>query len=253
VADNNLFGTIPKCFKNFTAMAALTRSDLLFYTYTPMESEVLVIKGRESQIGRSIYLETDLDLSSNNLSGEIPEELTNLQGLRSLNLSGNHLRGRIPDKIGNITMIESLDLSRNHLSGTIPPSISSLTFLCKLNLSYNNLSGEIPRSTQMQSLEASGFIGNQLCGPPLSSRCGEGGKTTLAGGVAGNEDGEREEEEEEYWFRMGIAVGFVMGFMAVIAPLFYSRFWRRVYFWFFEDYLWYKILDCFIKFKYIIS
>jgi len=37
-----------------------------------------------------------LDLSCNQLSGEIPEELTNLTFLGSLNLSNNHLVGQIP-------------------------------------------------------------------------------------------------------------------------------------------------------------
>ena len=90
--------------------------------------------------------------------------------------------------------------------------MSSLTFLSYLNLSYNNLSGEIPTSTQLQSMEASSFIGNQLCGPPLTSRCKADNKTTQGAGDANNEDGERESEEEEYWFRLGICIGFGVGF-----------------------------------------
>ncbi|PON58253.1 LRR domain containing protein [Parasponia andersonii] len=76
-------------------------------------------------------------------------------------------RGSIPDKIGDMSWILSLDISRNQLSGELPTSLSKLNFLSHLNVSYNNFSGEIPLSTQLQSMEASSFIGNQLCGPPL--------------------------------------------------------------------------------------
>ena len=67
--------------------------------------------------------------------------------------------------------LESIDFSVNQLSGQIPQSMSSLTFLSRVNLSNNNLSGKIPSSTQRQSLNASCFIGNKLCGAPLIENC----------------------------------------------------------------------------------
>ena len=35
----------------------------------------------------------------------------------------------------------------------------------------NNLFRRIPSSTQLQSLSASNFIGNKLCGPPFTNNC----------------------------------------------------------------------------------
>lgn len=208
------------------------------YVYSSMdlfiESTLLVMKGREDKYDKILTLVTSLDLSSNNLSGEIPEQLTSLQGLVSLNLSRNHLRGRIPDKIGDMGSIQSLDISRNQLSGNIPPSMSNLNFLSYLNLSWNNLSGEIPLSTQLQSFDPSCFIGNQLCGPPLHKKCRDDPK------YEGQEEGDG--DGEEYWFRLGMAVGFVVGFLGVISPLVFYGYYRRVYFWFLEEYLWFKIL-----------
>ncbi|GAY52207.1 hypothetical protein CUMW_140140 [Citrus unshiu] len=67
--------------------------------------------------------------------------------------------------------LESIDFSINHLSGGIPQSMSSLTFLSHLNLSNNNLTGKIPSSTQLQSFDASSFVGNDLCGAPLPRNC----------------------------------------------------------------------------------
>ena len=92
-----------------------------------------------------------IDLSSNNLSGEIPEEITTLDALVNLNLSWNCFSGVVPNKIGEMQLLESLDLSRNNLSGKIPASLSNLTFLSYLDLSYNNLTGRIPSGQQLDT------------------------------------------------------------------------------------------------------
>ncbi|KAL6320832.1 hypothetical protein AAG906_008832 [Vitis piasezkii] len=146
LADNRLSGFIPKCLKNISAMAtspspiddkfnALT--DHIIYTrYT--EDLLLVIKGRESRYGSILPFVRIVDLSSNNLSGAIPSEISSLFGLQSLNF------------------------------------VTNLTFLSHLDLSYNNFSGRIPSSTQLQSFDALDFIGNpELCGAPLLKNCTE--------------------------------------------------------------------------------
>ncbi|MBA0833253.1 hypothetical protein Goarm_017577, partial [Gossypium armourianum] len=82
---------------------------------------LLVLKGREDEYGHTLGLVTNLDLSVNSLTGEIPKEIGSLVGLLSLNFSGNHLTGNIPDNIGNMKFLESLDLAMNRLNGEIPP------------------------------------------------------------------------------------------------------------------------------------
>ncbi|KAJ0794624.1 putative non-specific serine/threonine protein kinase [Helianthus annuus] len=54
-----------------------------------------------------------LDLSSNKLTGYIPEELGLLTHIHALNLSHNKLTGPIPAKFCNLASIESLDMSFN--------------------------------------------------------------------------------------------------------------------------------------------
>ena len=156
--------------------------------------------------------------------------MTCVQGLQSLNLSFNILIGRIPANIGVMRSLESIDFSANRLSGQIPQSMSSLTFLSQLNLSNNNLSGKIPSSTQLQSLNASCFIGNKLCGAPLIENCS-------IIDVKPNVENKRRKDfgrPEVDWFYVGMALGFVVGFWVVWGPLLVNKKWRIMYFQFLD-------------------
>ena len=53
----------------------------------------------------------------------------------------------------------------------IPPTILNLSFLSMRDLSYNHLKEKIPTRTQLQTFDASRFIGNNLCGPQLPINC----------------------------------------------------------------------------------
>lgn len=236
IGNNNLIGRIPNCFGNFTAMATKKSSnDDIFYSMYYgifLENAYVITKGEEFQYSSILTLMTSMDLSDNNISGEIPQEITNLFELRSLNLSGNHLKGNIPQQIGDMMkQMESLDLSRNQFSGQIPPSMSKLTFLNHLNLSYNNLSGPIPTSTQLQGLDPSSFIGNKLCGLPLTNHCS--GKEEKTTNTETEEEKEGDHHEHNYidgWFYLSVAIGFVVGFWGIWGPLLISRTWRHTYF-----------------------
>ncbi|MBA0730051.1 hypothetical protein Golax_022646, partial [Gossypium laxum] len=164
-------------------------------------------------------------LSANSLIGEIPKEIGSLVGLLSLNFSGNLLTGNIPDTIGNMEWMESLDLSMNRLNGEIPPSFSKLNFLNHFNVSYNNLTGQIPTSTQLQSFENLCYVGNHLCGPPLTKNCSTKGFST---DVANN--GSSSEGSKVNWLYVSIVIGFIMGFWGVVAPLYFIRSWRIAYY-----------------------
>jgi len=142
---------------------------------------------------------TELDLSWNELTGEIPSEIGNLTNLTTLNLNGNQLTGLIPSEIGDLTNLTYLDLSYNELgcyeydfdgdcdfwnqfeccithcdetdecNGEIPPEIGNLTNLTTLWLYYNQLTGSIPPEIgNLTNLPDLRLYGNQLSGeiPP---------------------------------------------------------------------------------------
>ena len=87
---------------------------------------------------------TELHLSWNNLSGEIPAWLGSLANLEWLYLSGNQLGGEIPAELGSLANLEGLYLGGNQLGGEIPAWLGSLVNLKELGPSGNQLSGEIP-------------------------------------------------------------------------------------------------------------
>nr|XP_023912429.1 receptor-like protein EIX1 [Quercus suber] len=244
LSHNKLFGSIPRCVNNFNMMARNNNSNYPLFllnswfesSSNPFESAWLVIKGISREYSTTLQLVNFIDLSNNNLSGEIPKEVASLQGLLSLNLSFNVLTGRIPENIGAMRSIESIDFSVNQLSGQIPQSMSSLTFLSLLNLSNNNLIGRIPSSTQLQSLSASSFFGNKLCGPPLTDNC-------TINYVKPNIENKRSKGFGGHmvdWFFVSMALGFVVGFWVVLGPLLWNKQWRILYFQFL-DHLGYKL------------
>lgn len=232
LGSNNISGVIPKCFRNLSSMASkpinpfVGDTSLLFNYFSPLDAFV-VMRGRKDEYSTTLGLVTSIDLSVNNLTGQIPGEVGNLTWLRSLNLAGNLLTGKIPDNIGNMKSLEYLDLSMNRLHGEIPSSFSDLNFLSLLNLSYNNLKGRIPSSTQLQSFDMSSYIGNHLCGPPITKNCiGDGITHNVTNG--GNSEGKK--GFKVIWLYVSIVIGFVMGFWGVVAPLFFIRSWRVAYY-----------------------
>ncbi|KAF2319624.1 hypothetical protein GH714_017674 [Hevea brasiliensis] len=165
LAENELNGTIPSNLGNLKAMTKSRRINhplqylgSLFGKYYE-ESLVVNMKGQSLIYTKTLSLLTCIDISGNYLHGELPHELTELEGLVVLNLSRNHISGQIPRSISELNQLSSLDLSNNMLSGLIPLNMSLLSSLGYLNLSNNNFSGRIPFVLQLATFEASSFAG----------------------------------------------------------------------------------------------
>ncbi|CAH2065873.1 unnamed protein product, partial [Thlaspi arvense] len=87
----------------------------------------------DAYMGGNLKLLFGVDLSRNELIGEIPKELGGLVELQALNLSHNNLSGVITKSFSRIKYVESLDLSFNRLQGRIPPQLTDLSRLAIFN------------------------------------------------------------------------------------------------------------------------
>ncbi|OMO61267.1 hypothetical protein COLO4_33490 [Corchorus olitorius] len=240
LSQNSLSGKIPLCLHNLTAMiqngdsygiieyfylASMQNNSFRVGTY--VERAWVEWKGNKYQYEKSLGFFRIIDLAGNKLVGEIPDVITRLSELVVLNLSGNSLMGFIPENIGQLKQLQSLDLSNNQLSGQIPDSMSDLNFLSYLNLSYNNLSGKIPMGTQIQTIGASAFVGNQaLCGPPIARQCPKMLHDQQPDGHNNKED----IDEFGKWLYAGMGIGFLMAFWGVCGTLLLKPSWRHAYF-----------------------
>ncbi|GLT82358.1 hypothetical protein SLE2022_007420 [Rubroshorea leprosula] len=225
-SNNSLSGNIPWCIHSMTALTRRESSvnDPMYFSRhidegltvdnAYVDKASIVWKGTEYEFEKNLKNLRLIDLSSNKLTGEIPQQICSLLELVQLNLSRNQLTGRIPADIGQMRNLESLDLSRNQLSGQLPSSMSQLSFLSTLNLSNNNFYGRIPSSTQLQSFSAYEFIGNSaLCAPPLTPTCPENEKPSDGGGRYVQDD------EDEFWkgFKPSMELGMAFCFLGVLA------------------------------------
>ncbi|KEH33696.1 LRR receptor-like kinase [Medicago truncatula] len=224
LAHNKLSGSMPKCVYNLT--------DMVTNHFTPSLGITIELftKGQDYKYRLRPERRT-IDLSANSLSGEVTSELFRLVQVQTLNLSHNNFIGTIPKTIGGMKNLESLDLSNNNFSGEIPQSMSSLHFLGYLNLSYNKFDGKIPIGTQLQSFNASSYIGNHyLCGAPLNNCTIEEENPKNSKLSTKNEDDDSIKES----LYLGMGVGFAVGFWGICGSLFLIRKWRHAYFWFID-------------------
>ncbi|KAF7103847.1 hypothetical protein CFC21_104785 [Triticum aestivum] len=232
LAGNSISGVIPWNLSSLTGMpsegspSSLTdpRYDIYMHVFTKSQE----LNYQDDAILRVVIM----DLSSNFLTGGIPEDISSLDAIVGLNLSQNHLIGKISNKIGVMKSLQSLDLSRNKLSGEIPPSLLNLTYLSSLDLSYNNLAGQIPSGGQLDTLylqHPSMYDGNNgLCGPPLPKNC--------SGNNAARHDVQTTHStySDPMSFYFGLGIGFVIGLWVVFCAMLFKRAWRIAYFRLFD-------------------
>ncbi|PIA55341.1 hypothetical protein AQUCO_00800232v1, partial [Aquilegia coerulea] len=123
-----------------------------------------------------------LRLDGNKLHGNISDvfgihpklnfiDLSNNNFLEGLDLSTNNLSGLIAEEIADCSKLWYLNLSRNMLIGSIPHSFEDMTSLSSIDVSYNELEGHVPKSIAFKDAPSQNFEHNNgLCGNITSLR-----------------------------------------------------------------------------------
>ncbi|KAM3714955.1 hypothetical protein ACJW31_01G372100 [Castanea mollissima] len=141
----SFYGSIPDTIGNLQKLITLSLNNNSFSGHIP------------TSIGRLSNLYW-LDLAENQLEGPLPVSDGNTPGLdmlvkaKHLLLSSNFLTGNIPETLGSMTHLEVIRFDRNSLSGPVPSNLNDLVNVNELYLSNNMLTGPIPDLTGMNNL-----------------------------------------------------------------------------------------------------
>ncbi|PIN10466.1 Non-specific serine/threonine protein kinase [Handroanthus impetiginosus] len=263
LSSNKIYGVIPNCIRKYLSMTKKKIENILVianYTTLPenmlhilgmpevidytasygypldeiyqLQSAYFMWKGKEVKYVSNLCLVQIIDLSNNNLVGQIPSNITKLVDLDGLNFSTNNLSGPIPRNIGNLKSLDFPDFSRNHLFDTIPAGLGKLT-LRVLNFSYINLSSKIPPIPQLQTYELA-YIGNlDLRERPLNKFI-PGDESSHQDPNSGNNAMNNEEFEEDKFvngeFYIAFGVGFLVGFWEIFGTILLNKATRHAFF-----------------------
>ncbi|XP_058110378.1 putative receptor-like protein kinase At3g47110 [Magnolia sinica] len=184
IASNQITGLVPNSFPNASKLTVIDLAVNSFSGPVPLNFgslkslTVLNLWGNKLGIGKGggdlIFFDyltncsnlQSLSVSRNNLSGALPNSITNLSTqLTRLAFKGNMIFGSIPSEIQNLVSLTTLDMQYNFLTGSIPISVGKLNKLGILSFGGNKLSGKIPSSLDnITSLNELYLSGNNLSG-----------------------------------------------------------------------------------------
>ncbi|KAJ4964936.1 hypothetical protein NE237_016785 [Protea cynaroides] len=254
LSHNSLSGRIPQCFNNISFGRRKDLEPISGFNYDAYriflydgtdgiwvgaaeEIEFMTKSRSSSYRGDILNFMSGIDLSCNNLTGDIPYEIGELNEIHALNLSHNQLTGFIPKIFSNLKQIESLDLSYNNLIGEIPSELITLNFLAVFTVAHNNLSGSTPEMKgQFATFSSTSYEGNPfLCGPPLLEvySCSISGGSTKPFATASN-DVENKYDMDMSTFVGSFVASYVVFLLGLATILYINTYWRRMWFQFIE-------------------
>ncbi|GLJ42394.1 hypothetical protein SUGI_0878070 [Cryptomeria japonica] len=187
---NQLSGTIPDSISNLASLDVLSLvsnrlsgnfsllllENLTHLIHLDLSGNQLLINISTSWVPRFSNLQY-IGLSSCNIEGDLPAFLSQQYQLVGLELSDNNIVGNIPSWLWGLPSLQFLNLSKNQLEGSLPPKISysfkvvdlhgnrlygflpALDFVTEaLDLSDNEFNGSIPATIGIEDGDAHGNV-----------------------------------------------------------------------------------------------
>ncbi|THU45434.1 hypothetical protein C4D60_Mb02t17900 [Musa balbisiana] len=138
IQGNSFEGPIPSSLSNMTKVTDLRIGD---------------IQNGSSSLAfiRNLSSLSILILRNCRISDIMPSDFSRFTSLQRLDLSFNNLTGQIPQSLFNLSLLSYLFLGNNSLSGSLPTSKSES--LLNIDLSYNQLGGSFPSWVSEQNLK----------------------------------------------------------------------------------------------------
>ncbi|GAB4843807.1 hypothetical protein Ancab_040475 [Ancistrocladus abbreviatus] len=141
------------------AIGNLTHLEILSFSKLPN------LSGSLPQTLTNLNKLTYLEVSHTNIGGTVPEFLSQMTSLTDLILTGNQFTGSVPPSLVRLTKLENLWLDENKLTGAIPSNYGSFgNNILDLTLAGNQLTGPIPRSLANGNFSTLNFSRNKLTG-----------------------------------------------------------------------------------------
>jgi Leucine-rich repeat (LRR) protein len=114
-----------------------------------------------------------LNLSSNNLQGNIPPEIGLLTTLAELHLENNQIQGSLPSQIGLLRKLDGMYVNNNTLGGSLPSELGMLSFIGNLHIFGSRLEGNLPTEIGLLSALTQLHIQNTEIGGQLPTQLGD--------------------------------------------------------------------------------
>ncbi|XP_047949634.1 receptor-like protein EIX1 [Salvia hispanica] len=179
LSENQISGTVP----NISSMS-IGFMDLSYNQFSgrippfPADAYVVLLSGNMLSDSISSICKTRqqslryLDLSNNQLEGEVPNCWENMPNLEILNLANNNFLGEISFSLGGLPYLRTLRMHGNNLCGELPNSLRLSQRLSFIDVEGNKLTGEIPFWIgQLYELFFLNLRGNKLHGSIPSDIC----------------------------------------------------------------------------------
>ncbi|KAL0351424.1 UNVERIFIED_CONTAM: Receptor-like protein EIX2 [Sesamum calycinum] len=181
LSRNHISGRVPDLSSKFSGFPTIDISYNNFSGFLPLfnpNSSVLqlsrnMFRGSISSICTINYTKLGLlDLSYNQLSGQLPDCWMSMTKLSILNLGNNDISGEIPRTLGQsgCWLLVTLQLRSNNLSGELPSNLRNCQTLRLLDVGGNQLMGNVPAwiGTYLTSLMVLSLRDNNFYGtiPP---------------------------------------------------------------------------------------